>query len=128
MPIRPTLTILASLLAGVLATGKRAPDTVVDCVLEVGRPPLVGGERTLALARRAQASHAELGGKPLSIHPISGGGTDAGFASRSGKAVVLESLGLPGWGYHAKDEYIDLDGIVPRLYLSTRLLMDLGRD
>ena len=67
-------------------------------------------------------------GKPLSIHPASGGGTDAGFANRSGKAVVLESLGLPGWGYHARDEYIDLDSIVPRLYLSTRLLMDLGRD
>ena len=110
------------------AAGKRVPDTVVDFKLEVGRPPFVGGERTLALARRAQAIHAELGGKPLSIHPISGGGTDAGFASRSGKAVVLESLGLPGWGYHAKDEYIDLDSIVPRLYLSTRLLMDLGRD
>ena len=41
---------------------------------------------------QAQAIYAELGGKPLSIHPGSGGGTDAGFANRSGKAVVLESL------------------------------------
>ena len=60
--------------------------------------------------------------------PGTGGGTDAGYASRSGKPVVLESLGLPGWGYHAKDEYIEIDAIVPRLYLSTRLLMELGRD
>ena len=55
------------------------------------------------------------------------GGTDAGFANRSGKPAVLESLGLAGWGNHAKDEYVELDSSVPRLYLSTRLLMDLAR-
>jgi len=119
--------LLAALQAQAAAS-KRVPETTVEFNLAVGRPAFVGGERTLALAKRAQAIYAELGGKPLSIHPASGGGTDAGFANRSGKAVVLESLGLPGWGYHAKDEYIDTDTIVPRLYLSSRLLMDLGRD
>jgi glutamate carboxypeptidase len=118
--------VLAALQAQA-AANKRVPETVVEFKLSVGRPPFVGGERTLALAKRAQAIQAELGGKPLSIHPSTGGGTDAGWASQSGKAVVLESLGLPGWGYHAKDEYIDIDTIVPRLYLSTRLLIDLGR-
>ena len=109
-------------------SSKKVPDTEVNFVFNLGRPPFVGDARTLALAKKAQAIHAELGGaKPLSIHPGTGGGTDAGFAAQSGKAVVLESLGLPGWGYHAKDEYIDIDAIVPRLYLSTRLLMDLGK-
>jgi len=28
----------------------------------------------------------------------------------------------------ARDEYIEIDLIVPCLYLSTRLLMDLGKD
>jgi di/tripeptidase len=55
------------------------------------------------------------------------GGTDAGFASGSGKAAVLESLGLAGWGFHARDEYIEIDSIVPRLYLTARLLQDLGK-
>jgi glutamate carboxypeptidase len=119
---------LVAALQAQAAASKRVPETTVEFKLGVGRPPFVGGERTLALAKKAQAIYAELGGRPLSIHPASGGGTDAGFANRSGKAVVLESLGLPGWGYHAKDEYIDTDAIVPRLYLSTRLLMDLGRD
>ena len=119
--------LLAALQAQAAAS-KRVPETTVEFQLGVGRPPFVGGERTLALAKKAQAIYAELGGRALSIHPASGGGTDAGFANRSGKAVVLESLGLPGWGYHARDEYIDLDSIVPRLYLSTRLLMDLGRE
>lgn len=112
------------------AERKAVPDTEVAFSMRVGRPPFVGDARTRALAERARAIHAELGeagGKPLTLVPGTGGGTDAGFAARSGKAVVLESLGLPGWGYHAKDEYVDLDQIVPRLYLSTRLLMDLGK-
>ena len=88
------------------------PDTEVSVAMKVGRPPFVGGPRSQALAERARAIAAELGeGKPLGIHPSTGGGTDAGFANRSGKAVVLESLGLPGWGYHAKDEYIQIDQI-----------------
>ena len=42
--------------------------------------------------------------------------------------AVSESLGLAGWGYHAKNEYIEIDSIVPRLYLSTRLLGELARE
>ena len=59
---------------------------------------------------------------------MTGGGTDAGYAVRSGKATVVESFGLAGFGYHARDEYIEADSIVPRLYLVTRLLMELGRE
>jgi glutamate carboxypeptidase len=58
---------------------------------------------------------------------MTGGATDAAFAARSGKATVVESFGLAGHGYHARDEYIEVDSIVPRLYLVTRLLMDLGK-
>ena len=119
--------LLAALRAKV-AEGQRVPDTEVSLRMGEGRPPFVGGERTLALAMRAQAIYAELDGRPLRLVPGTGGGTDAGFANRSGKAVVLESLGLAGWGYHARDEYIEIDSIVPRLYLSTRLRMDLGKD
>ena len=55
------------------------------------------------------------------------GGTDAGFAGRSGKAAVLEGLGLAGWGYHARNEYIEIDSIPPRLYLASRMLIELGK-
>ena len=104
------------------------PDTETSVAINIGRPPFAGDARTLALAKKAQAIYAELDNRPLMLVPGTGGGTDAGYASRSGKAAVLESLGLPGWGYHAKDEYIEIDSIVPRLYLSTRLLMDLARE
>jgi glutamate carboxypeptidase len=95
--------------------------------MDLGRPPYVAGERGTALAQRARAIYAELDGRALFFHPVTGGGTDAGFASGSGKAVVLESLGLAGWGFHARDEYIEIDSIVPRLYLTARLLQDLGK-
>jgi glutamate carboxypeptidase len=95
--------------------------------LQSGRPPYLANERARALAVQAQAIYAELDGRELTLHPMTGGATDAGFASRSGKAVVLESFGLAGWGFHARDEYIEIDSIAPRLYLMTRLLQTVAR-
>ncbi len=106
---------------------QRVPDTHVHVTLDVGRPPYVAGERGMALAQKSRAIYAELDGRQLFFHPVTGGGTDTGFASGSGKAAVLESLGLAGWGFHAKDEYIEIDSIVPRLYLTSRLLQELGK-
>jgi glutamate carboxypeptidase len=119
--------LLAALRAKV-AEGRRVPDTETTVSLLVGRPPYVAGPKGMALATKAQAIYAELDGRKLILHPSTGGGTDAGYAGRSGKAAVLESLGLAGWGYHAKNEYIEIDSIVPRLYLSTRLLSELARE
>jgi len=119
---------LKAALEAKLKESQRVPDTQVSVKFDVGRPPYVAGPRGLALAQRAQAIYAEMDGRKLMLHPSTGGGTDAGFASLSGNAVVLESLGLPGWGYHARNEYIEIDGIVPRLYLSARLLQDLARN
>jgi glutamate carboxypeptidase len=56
-----------------------------------------------------------------------GGGTDAAYASLSGKPVI-ESLGLPGSGYHSDQaEYVVIEAIPRRLYMSARLIMDLGQ-
>lgn len=117
---------LRDALTSQIAASQRVPDTETSVRLDVGRPPFAAGPRGLALARRAEAIYAELDGRKLRLIPMTGGATDAGYAARSGRAAVLEGLGLPGWGYHAKDEYIEIDGIVPRLYLSTRLLQDLA--
>jgi glutamate carboxypeptidase len=106
---------------------RRVPDTHVHVHIDVRRPPYVAGERGMVLAQKARAIYAELDGRQLFFHPVTSGGTDAGFASGSGKAAVLESLGLAGWGFHAKDEYIEIDSIVPRLYLTSRLLQELGK-
>jgi glutamate carboxypeptidase len=102
------------------------PDTRTTIRMDVNRPAFNAGERGRALALHAQKIYAEMDGRPLALYPTTGGGTDAAFAARSGKAVVLESLGLAGFGYHARDEYIEVDSIAPRLYLASRLLMDIG--
>ncbi len=108
-----------------LAADALVPDTTTTATLEVGRPPFVAGEKGQALARRAQAIYAELDGRPLLLVPTTGGATDASFAARSGRTAVVESFGLAGFGYHARDEYVEIDSIVPRLYLMTRLLSTL---
>jgi len=113
--------LLVALKAKVAET-RRVPDTEVTVTLDIGRPPYVAGEKGLALASQAQAIYRELDDRKLMLHPSTGGGTDAGFAGSSGKPAVLESMGLAGWGYHARDEYIEIDSIVPRLYLTTRLM------
>ncbi|WP_284619830.1 glutamate carboxypeptidase [Aquabacterium humicola] len=111
-----------------VAESRRVPDTEVSVRVIVGRPPYIASERGRALALKAQSLYAELDGRPLVLVPTTGGATDAGFAGRSGKPAVLEGLGLAGWNYHARDEYIEIDSIVPRLYLAARLLIELGRE
>ncbi len=109
-----------------IASSRLVPDTVTTAKLEVGRPAFLAGPSGRALAERAQAIYKEMD-RDLGLVPMTGGGTDAAFARRSGKATVVESFGLAGFGYHARDEYIELDSIVPRLYLVTRLLTEIGK-
>jgi glutamate carboxypeptidase len=109
-----------------IASSKLVPDTVTTARLVVGRPSFVSGPRGRLLAEQAQAIYKEID-RDLALVPMTGGGTDAAFAARSGKAVVVESFGLAGWGFHARDEYIEIDSIVPRLYLVTRLLTEIGK-
>ncbi|WP_024518475.1 M20/M25/M40 family metallo-hydrolase [Bradyrhizobium sp. Tv2a-2] len=105
---------------------KLIPGTEVKVTITPGRPPFVANERGRAIAQAGQAIYAEIDRKLL-IAEMTGGATDAGYANRSGKAAVVESFGLAGFGYHARDEYIDTDSIVPRLYLMTRMLIELGK-
>ena len=102
------------------------PDTTTTVKLEVARPSFLAGAPGLALGRKAQAIYKEID-RELALAPMTGGGTDAAYARRSGKATVVESFGLAGYGYHARDEYIEIDSIVPRLYLVTRLLTEIGK-
>ncbi len=105
---------------------KLVPDTETRVTLTPGRPPFVANDRGRALAQEGQAIYAEIE-RTLHIAEMTGGATDAGYAGRSGKAVVVESFGLAGFGYHARDEFIDANSIVPRLYLMTRMLIEQGK-
>lgn len=107
------------------------PDTRVEMVFERRRPPLQLTPAAQSLARHAQKIYRELG-LELTVSTLAeGGGTDAAFAGLSGKSPALERFGLRGYGAHSNDsEYVLIDSIEPRLYLMTRMIMDVsnGRD
>ena len=105
---------------------KLVPDTETAVKIAPGRPAFRAGERGRALAEEGRAIYAELDRK-LDILDMTGGATDAGYANRNGKAVVVESFGLAGFGAHARDEFIDTNSIPPRLYLMTRMLIEQGK-
>ena len=103
-------------------------DTTVEMSFERRRPPLEVTPASKALAKHAQGIYAEIGDM-LGVRDVAeGGGTDAAFAALKTKATVIESFGLRGFGSHSNDaEYIDIDSIEPRLYLLTRMIMDVSQ-
>jgi len=107
--------------------GKLVPDTETTIRMTTGRPAFVANARARAFAVQAQSVYAELDGRVLRLAENTGGATDAGFAGRSGKAIVIEGFGLAGANFHARNEYIEIDSIVPRLYLMTRMLQSAAR-
>ena len=101
--------------------------TVLELIFERRRPPLEVTRASRALARHAQRIFRELGRALTVDEESSGGGTDAAFAALETTAPVLEGMGLQSVGAHSNDaEYINLDSIEPRLYLLTRLIIDVA--
>jgi glutamate carboxypeptidase len=80
--------------------------------------------QTQELAAVAQSIYAELG-KTLTLEG-SGGAADSSFSAGVFKPT-LDGLGLVGGNAHSLDEYAEVESMVPRLYLLTRMLMELGR-
>jgi len=97
--------------------------TEIKVIADRGRPPFPPNAQTDALVQKSQAIYREIGLK-LGVEG-SGGGTDGNYAASVGTAT-LDALGPVGGGAHSPEEYIDLERIAPRIYLLTRLLMDLG--
>ncbi|HEY9708924.1 MAG TPA: glutamate carboxypeptidase [Oculatellaceae cyanobacterium] len=106
-----------------LSQNKLLPCTEIKVLSERGRPPFPPNSKTDALVKKAQAIYQRIGLK-LGVEG-SGGGTDGNYAAFVG-TTTLDALGPVGGGAHGPDEYIDLDRIAPRIYLLTKLLMDLG--
>lgn len=108
------------------AAKKRLPEAEVQVNVTRGRPAFNAGVEGRKLVDKAIAIYKEAGAE-LAIIDRTGGGTDAAYAALSGKPVI-ESLGLPGFGYHSNQaEYVMIDAIPRRLYLATRMIMDLGQ-
>ncbi len=79
--------------------------------------------QTDALAAKAQSIYAELG-RQLTLGGT-GGASDASLAGSVGTAS-LDSFGLVGDGAHTDGEFVQVDSLVPRVYLLARMIMELG--
>jgi glutamate carboxypeptidase len=108
---------------------QRIADAKVALRFEMRRPPLEATPASRRLAAFGTTIYQELG-LPLKVLDVAtGGGTDAAFAALKTKAAVIEGFGLSGFGAHSNDaEYVRLETIVPRLYLSARMIMDVAQD
>lgn len=92
----------------------------------LGFPAYNASEEGRRLAGMAQGIYAALGGK-LELVPRTYGGTDAVWASQSGKPVV-EGFGLPGGNYHSsEEEFVLIDRIPRRLLLAAEMIRALSR-
>ncbi len=106
---------------------KLLPESEVEVTVENRRPALVASAAARTLASHAQGIYREIG-KELVVDPEpEGGGTDAAFAALETKAPVIERFGLQGFGAHTTNaEYVLIDSIQPRLYLATRMVIDIA--
>lgn len=109
--------------AAEVVTHKLLPESQIKLTIVRGRPPFPKNAATDALIEKAQSVYQEIG-KTLTVAG-SGGGSDGNYTAAVG-TPTLDSLGFVGGGGHGVDEYLEIKSIAPRLYLLSRLLMDLG--
>jgi glutamate carboxypeptidase len=108
-----------------LAANTIIPDVQVRATMTRNFPPWPHVDSTDALFARAQKLYAELGG---TLSPIAvGSSADVAFAAETGTPSI-DGFGMRGGGAHSVDDYADLSSIAPRVYLLTRMLMDLGHN
>jgi glutamate carboxypeptidase len=108
-----------------MVRNKLVPDTEVSLTVENRRPPFSRNAPSENLAALATRIYGEMG-KSLKVGMMRFG-TDAGYAWNpvNPRPAVLETMGLLGSKIHSSAEYADLDSIVPRLYLSVRMIQTL---
>jgi glutamate carboxypeptidase len=108
-----------------LARDLIVPEVEVRASMTRNFPPWPPSVSTEALLTRAQKLYAEIGLQLVGV-PV-GSSADVAFAAETGTPCI-DGVAILGGGAHGVDDYADLSSIVPRVYLLTRMLMDLGRD
>ncbi len=102
---------------------KLIPDTQVKFTLTRNRPAFPQNQNTDALIQRAQSIYQEIG-RTLRVSG-SGGVSDGNYTALVG-CPTMDGMGIVGGQGHTPEEYINIESIPPRLYLLTRMIMELG--
>lgn len=125
VPDAPTFELLR-LAARQLINRQKFASSSISVQEGLGFPAYTASEEGRRLAGMARDIYAALGGK-LELVPRTYGGTDAVWASQSGKPVV-EGFGLPGGNYHSsEEEFVLIDRIPRRLLLAAEMIRALSR-
>jgi glutamate carboxypeptidase len=106
---------------------KLLPESHVELSFERRFVPLEPKASSREFAAHAQAIYRELGLTLKVLGDAPGGATDAANAALKTNAPVVEGFGLRGFGSHSVNaEYVLISSIEPRLYLATRMIMDIS--
>src|SRR5207244_2736595 len=108
-----------------LASDTIVPEVQVKASMTRNFPPWPWAASTDALLARAQKLYAEIGGKLAGVRV--GSSADVAFAAET-RTPSIDGVAILGGGAHGVDDHADLSSIVPRVYLLTRMLMDLGHN
>ncbi|MEQ7922226.1 M20/M25/M40 family metallo-hydrolase [Xanthomonas sp. WHRI 1810A] len=106
-----------------VSADKSIPETEVTTQLIRGLPPMPQTAESDKLVDMAQGIYGELGRK-LTIEG-SGGAADASLAAAVG-VPTLDGFGIVGGGIHTPEEYAEVESVSPRIYLLTRMIMELS--
>ncbi|CRM76806.1 Carboxypeptidase G2 precursor [Pseudomonas sp. 37 R 15] len=107
-----------------ISADKLIPETEVKTSLQRGLPPMPQTAESDKLVAIAQGIYGELG-KTLTIEG-SGGAADASLSAGVG-TPTLDGFGIVGGNIHTPEEYAEVESVAPRVYLLSRMIMELAK-
>ena len=107
-----------------VSANKLIPETEVTTSLKRGLPPMPQTPESDKLVAIAQGIYGELG-KKLTIEG-SGGAADASLSAGVG-TPTLDGFGIVGGNIHTPQEYAEVESVAPRIYLLSRMIMELSK-
>ncbi|MCP1463571.1 M20/M25/M40 family metallo-hydrolase [Pseudomonas sp. S3E17] len=107
-----------------VSANKLIPETEVTTTLKRGLPPMPQTPESDKLVAIAQGIYGELG-KTLTIEG-SGGAADASLSAGVG-TPTLDGFGIVGGNIHTPQEYAEVESVAPRIYLLSRMIMELSK-
>ena len=102
---------------------KLIADKEVTTTLKRGLPPMPQTAESDRLMAMAQGIYGEIGRKLT--EEGSGGAADASLSASVG-TPTLDGFGIVGGNIHTPEEYAEIDSVAPRIYLLSRMIMELA--